>query len=85
MEKKISNAENVKNLQKRKILRYLIIFFSLLTIATSLLSLIYGLNFLIPIIPFVITTILMKIRDGVVINKKDDLKEIRKVLNDSKK
>ena len=85
MDKKISSDENITNLKKRKILRYIIIFFSLVTIVTSLLSIIFGVSFVFALISLVITTILMKIRDGILINKKDDLKDVRKLLNKSKK
>ena len=85
MSKKISNDENIKNLKKRKILRYFLIFFSIVTIVSSLLSLIYGLTIYIPLASFIITTILNKVRDSIVINKKDDLKDVRKMLNKSKK
>ena len=85
MEKKLSNAENISNLKKRKILRYIIIFFSLATIVTSLLTLIFGVSVIFALISFVITTILMKVKDNIKINKRDDLEDVRKVLNKSKK
>lgn len=85
MEKKLSNAENISNLKKRKILRYIIIFFSLATIVTSLLTLIFGVSVIFALISFVITTILMKVKDNIKVNKRDDLEDVRKVLNKSKK
>lgn len=85
MNKKITNDENIKNLKRRKILRIIIIIFSILTIITSLLSLFMNVSLLFPIIAFIITTLLMKYRDSIEINKKDDLKDVRKMLNKSKK
>lgn len=82
---KISNDENIKNLKKRKVLRIIIIIFCILTIASCILSLIIGLNLLVPIALFIITKVLISVREKTVINKKDDLKYYRKVLNNSKK
>ena len=81
----ISNDENIKNLKKRKILRIIIIFFSLITIVLSILSIIYNINFIFPVISFIITHILIKIREKTLINKKDDLDYVRKELKKSKK
>lgn len=85
MNKKISNDENIRNLKIRKILRIIIIISALITIALSLLSIIYSINIIFPIIAFILTHILMKIRDNTVINKKDDLDNIRNMLNKNKK
>ena len=85
MSKEISNSENVRNLKKRKILRYFIIVFSIVTIITSVLSLVYGISVLFSFVSFIITSILMRIKDNIPINKQDDLKEVRKMLNKSKK
>ena len=85
MNKKISNDENIRNLKIRKILRIIIIISALITIALSLLSIIYSINIIFPIIAFILTHILMKIRDNIVINKKDDLDNIRNMLNKNKK
>ena len=85
MNKKISNDENIKNLKKRKILRIIIIIFCLITIALAVSSLIFNISFIFPLLSFIITHILINIKDKIIINKKDDLKEIRKVLNKSKK
>ncbi len=82
---KISNDENIKNLKKRKVLRIIIIIFCILTIASCILSLIIGLNLLVPIALFIITKVLISVREKTVINKKDDLKYYRKVLKNSKK
>lgn len=85
MAKKLSNDENIKNLKKRKILRIAIIVFCILTIAFSVLTLVIKTNVIIPIVTFIIAKILIKIRDNTEINKKDDLKDVRKVLSKSKK
>ena len=85
MSNKISNDENIRNLKKRKILRWIIIVFSIVTIVLSLLSLIVQLNFIFPLITFIITSILMRVRDNTPINKKDDLADVRKIVNKSKK
>lgn len=85
MTKKISNDENIENLKKRKILRIIIIIFCLLTIITSIMSLVMKTTIIIPIVCFVIAKILIKVRENTIINKQDDLKEVRKVLNKSKK
>lgn len=85
MNKKISNDENIKNLKKRKILRIIIIIFCLITIALAVSSLIFNISFIFPLLSFIITHILINIKEKIIINKKDDLKEIRKVLNKSKK
>lgn len=85
MAKKLSNDENIKNLKKRKILRIAIIVFCILTIAFSVLTLVIKTSVIIPIVTFIIAKILIKIRDNTEINKKDDLKDVRKVLSKSKK
>ena len=85
MNKKISNDENIKNLKKRKILRIIIIIFAILTIVLSILSLLYSVSIIFPILSFIITHLLMRIKERIIINKTDDLKEYRNVLNNSKK
>ena len=85
MAKKLSNDENIKNLKKRKILRIAIIVFCILTIAFSVLTLVIKTSVIIPIVTFIVAKILIKIRDNTEINKKDDLKDVRKVLSKSKK
>ena len=85
MKKKITNDENIKNLKKRKVLRIVIIFFSILTVILSICSLTFKISIIFPILSFVITHILMRIKDKILINKTDDLKSYRKVLNKNKK
>ena len=85
MSNKLSNDENIKNLKKRKILRWFIIGFSIITIVLSLMSLIFQVNLIFALIAFIITSILMRVRDNTKINKKDDLADVRKIVNKSKK
>ena len=85
--REISNDENIANLKKRKYLRYLIIFFALITIVLAFLDLIMQNTFLLmfAIIFFIITTFLNKYRESLEIIKKDDLKEVREAIEENKK
>ena len=85
MSKIISNDENIRNLKKRKILRIIIIVFALATIVLSLASIIFKISILFPLLSFVITHILMSAKEKIIINKKDDLDSVRKLLNKNKK
>ena len=85
MNNKLSNDENIRNLKKRKILRYVLIVLALLTIVLSLLSIFNYISFIFPLITFILYSIIMRIRENIKINKVDDLKEVRKALNKSKK
>ena len=85
MEKKITNDQNIENLKKRKILRLIIIFFSLLTIILALANLFFNLNILFAFSAFIITAILNKMRDKTKIIKKDELKDVRKALNKNRR
>ena len=85
MDKRISNDENIRNLRKRKILRIVIIILALITIILSLASIIFNINLIFPIISFIITHVFIRIREKTIINKNDDLKEVRKLLNKNKK
>ncbi len=85
MEKKITNDQNIENLKKRKILRLIIIFFSLLTIILALANLFFNLNILFAFSTFIITAILNKMRDKTKIIKKDELKDVRKALNKNRR
>lgn len=80
MSNKISNDENIKNLKLRKIYRWLIIFWSLVTIVLSILCLVIGISFVFPLITFIISTVFQKLRDNTKINKKDELSYVRKEL-----
>jgi len=83
--KKISNDENIKNLKKREYLRITIIFFAFLTIALAVANLFFNINLIFALSTFLIYVILNKIRDNIVINKKDDLKEVRNEIEKNKK
>ena len=83
--KKLSNDENIKNLKKRKILRAVVMICAVITMLLSFASIFYNINLIFPLIAFIITHTMLKIRDKIEINKKDDLKDVRKMLNNSKK
>lgn len=85
MNKKISNDQNIKNLKKREILRICIIIFSILTIVFAFLNLFYDVSLIFGIVFFIITVVLNKIREKTIINKKDELKEIREAIKENKK
>lgn len=79
---KLTNDQNIKNLKKRKILRYLIIVFGVLTIGLSILALTIKLNFVFSLIAFVIMTLLTKYRESIPIkiSKTLEMKKIEKTL-----
>lgn len=81
----ISNDENIKNLKIRKVLRIVIIILSIVTIILSIASIFSYVNLIFPIISFIITHSLLKVRDKIKINKKDDLQYIRKKIDKNKK
>ena len=85
--KKITNDENISNLKKRKILRYLIITFSLITMGFAIADLFLQqtLLLILAIICLIITTALNKYRDSLTIIKKDELKEIREAIAENDK
>lgn len=85
MNKKISNDQNIKNLKKREILRICIIIFSILTIVFAFLNLFYDVSLIFGIVFFIITVVLNKRREKTIINKKDELKEIREAIKENKK
>ena len=84
---KLTNDQNIKNLKKRKVLRYVIIVFGFLTIVLAILSLIIKLNFIFSLISFVIMTILTKKRESIPIKISKDLEsiKIKKALEKHKK
>ena len=59
----LTNDEKLQNIKKRKVLKGLIIIFSVLTIVTSILSLWKNINPLYAIICFVIEIVLSKYRE----------------------
>lgn len=81
---KLTNDQNIKNLKKRKILRYLIIFFGVVTIVLAILTLTIKLSFIFSLISFLIMTILTKKREGIPIKIHKDL-EMKKIENALKK
>ena len=85
MKKTISNDENIRNLRRRKILRIVVIVLALVTIFLSLASIFLNISFIFPLIAFIITHFILKYRDKIEINKKDDLDSVRKLLNKNKK
>lgn len=85
MNVKLTNDENIANLRKRKILRIVVISFSLLTILLTLLYFLFDISIFFAVISFVITHIFKILRDKTPINKKDDgLDSIRKEIRKSK-
>jgi len=84
---KLTNDQNIKNLKQRKILRYWIIIFGIVTIILSILSLVIKLNFVFPLITFVIMTLLTNKRNKIPINLHKDLelKRVKKALENQKK
>lgn len=84
---KISNEQNIKNLKKRKILRYIIMVLAFLTIILGILDLFYQrtLLLIITIALFVLVTILQNYRDSIKIIRHDELADIRKEIEDNKK
>lgn len=74
---KLTNDQNIKNLKKRKILRYLIIVFGILTIVLAILALIIKLNFIFSLLSFIVMTVLTKKRESIPIKISKDLESIR--------
>ncbi|MBR4671839.1 MAG: hypothetical protein IKO78_01390 [Bacilli bacterium] len=89
MSKRLTNDENIENLKKRKILRYLMIFFDALTLVLAILSLTIGLSLIFPLISYVIAIIFANIRKKTIINKSNEIfeveEEIKKVHHKHKK
>ena len=85
MNRKINNEQNIINLKKRELLRIFIIIFSILTIVFSLGNLFYEINLIFALLFFILTVVLNKIREKIIIIRKDELKEYRKEINKNKK
>ena len=81
---KLTNDQNIKNLKRRKILRYLIIFLGVVTIVLAILALTIKLNFVFSLISFIIMTVLTKKRESIPIKISKDL-EMRKIERSLKK
>lgn len=75
---KLTNDQNIKNLKTRKKLRYLIIFFGILTIILAVLALTIKLSFIFSLVSFLIMTFLTKKRESIPIKMNKDL-EIKKI------
>lgn len=78
-DKKITNGENVDNLRKREYLRYGLIISSFLTILFAVLDVILDnyIFLIIALVFFVIANILNKLREKVIIKRRDEInKEI---------
>ena len=76
MVKKLSNDENIANLKKRKVLKYLLIVFSLLTMILAALSLMIGLSFIYALVTYIVVVILSNKRKNTIINKTNDIYEV---------
>lgn len=81
---KLTNDQNIKNLKRRKILRYLIMFFGVVTIVLAILALTIKLNFVFSLISFIIMTVLTKKRESIPIKIHKDL-EMKRIENALKK
>lgn len=81
---KLTNDQNIKNLKRRKILRYLIIFLGVVTIVLAILALTIKLNFVFSLISFIIMTVLTKKRESIPIKIHKDL-EMKRIENALKK
>ncbi len=83
----LTNDQNIKNLKKRKILRSIIIFFCILTIILAILAMIYKYLLILPVISFIISTILINKREQIPIKLSEDLeiKKIQKEIDKQKK
>lgn len=86
----LTNDQNIQNLKTRKILRVIIMIGFLLTMITSVLSLILyfmyqKITFYIPLLFFLITSLIVKKRESIPLNKSKELLEIEKELKEHKK
>ena len=68
--KKLRNEEKYLNYKKRKILRTLIIIFSIVTLILAVLSLLKVIDIVWAIILFVFSHILLKYRETIIVNEK---------------
>ena len=81
---KLTNDENIRNLKKRKVLRYLIIVFGIITIILAILALTIKLSFIFSLVSFIIMTMLTKKRESIPIKIHKDL-EMKRIENALKK
>lgn len=85
MSERLTNDQNIANLKTRKILRYFIIAFAVITMILSILSLVIGLSFIFPLISYIIVVILSNKRNKTTINKAKDIYEVEKEIEKTKK
>lgn len=83
----LTNDQNIKNLKKRKILRYFIIAFGIITIVLAILALTIKLSFIFSLISFIVMTILTRTRENIPIkiSKSLEMKRIEKAIEKNKK
>ena len=68
--KKISNEENVRNLNKRKVLRVIIIVLLVVILIMSIICFFYPVLVIPTLILYIVSRILTKYRESIVIRKK---------------
>ena len=86
MSTRISNDENIENLRKRKIYRIVIIIFSILTILLALGSIFINQDIIYPaLLAYLIVAYFSNKRKKTIINKKEDLYEVEKEIENVKK
>ena len=91
MNKELTNDENIRNLNKRKKLRILIIIFALLTCVLAILTLIttfidvgFKFSFAFALISYLISLYFRKKRDSIEIIKNKEIEEVRKEIKKNK-
>jgi Ca2+/Na+ antiporter len=87
MSERLSNEQNLINYKKRKYLRYAIIIFAFLTMILAIADL-FTQNTILLILAllfFIVTTVLNKYRDSIKIDRKDELEDIKKEIEENKK
>jgi len=82
---KLSNDQNINNLKYRERLRIYIMIMFFLTVVLAIMCIFLNVNIIFPIITYLYAKFLVKKRDSVVINRKDDLKEFRDAIKKNKK
>lgn len=83
---KLSNDQNITNLKYRERLRIYIMIMFFLTVVLAIMCIFLKVSIIFPIITYLYAKFLVKKRDSVVINRKDDgLKEFRDAIKKNKK
>ena len=86
MSTKISNDENIENLRKRKVYKTVIIIFSILTILLALGSMFINQDIIYPaILSYLVVAYFSNKRKKTIINKREDLYEVEKEIENVKK